>query len=428
MPCAEMLLRIAPPRNALKPNSPPNNTPTATSMMIMRLVINATPLDSSFSICSFHGEPVVLLALPPAAPERLEERRRVRIARRLRLNEPDLGLLVLALRVEEREIARRPELQLLGRHLEAFARRNLGIRLSLERDRVELQGKQHVGDVLKRAEHGLPILCEGLVVGRLRTALPRLELPCVENRLKQAGADVPDLRAWVENAAGGGRCGTVASAQGQLRKHERLRHADARVSLMHNGFSRANVGPLAHEIRGQADREGLRQLERRKIELGEPRLVGKLADQDRKLIARLREGLLERRQVRARLRELRALREHVRARNGAEFELLLDQLQLAFLRIDDIARRPDLLAQRRLAERGGRDVPRQRKVGGLDLETLEVYARLQRLELAPRATRDVDGIGHVDRSVVQIEDAAGDRRIAERRARNPLALSPHPPP
>src|SRR6266853_2047863 len=42
MPCAEMLLRIAPPRNALKPNSPPNNTPTATSMMIMRLVINAT--------------------------------------------------------------------------------------------------------------------------------------------------------------------------------------------------------------------------------------------------------------------------------------------------------------------------------------------------------------------------------------------------
>ena len=189
---------------------------------------------------------------------------------------------------------------------------------------------------------------------------------------------------------------------------------------MRNGFRRADVRPLAHEVRGQADREVLRQLEHRKIELGQPRLVGKLADQDRKLIARLREGLFERRQVRACLRKLRALREHVRAREGSERKLLLDQLQLAVLRIDDIARRAELLAQRRLPERGGRDVPRQRKVGGLELKALELYARLQRLELAPRATGQVDGIGHVDRSVVQIEDAAGDRRIAHRRAGNAL--------
>src|SRR6266853_3073838 len=193
MPCAEMLLRIAPPRNALKPNSPPNNTPTATSMMIMRLVMNATPLDSSFSVCGFHGEPILPIALPPAAAQRLEERRGVRVARRLRLNETDLRLFVLALRVVEREIVCRAELELLGRHFEAFARSNLGIRLSLERDCVELQGKQHVGDVLERAEDGLLILREGLVVGGLRAALPRLELARVENRLKQAGADTPDL-------------------------------------------------------------------------------------------------------------------------------------------------------------------------------------------------------------------------------------------
>src|SRR6266699_3680842 len=107
MPCAEMLLRIAPPRNALKPNSPPNNTPTATNMMIIRFVMNTTPLESSFSICSFHREPILPLALPPAAAQRLEERRGVRVARRLRLNESDLRLLVLPLRIEEREIARR---------------------------------------------------------------------------------------------------------------------------------------------------------------------------------------------------------------------------------------------------------------------------------------------------------------------------------
>src|SRR5881396_3413407 len=355
-------------------------------------------------------EPVMLIAAPPSSSERLEQRRGVRVARRLRLNQTDLRLLVLPLRIEEREIARRAELQLLDRHVEAFARGGLGVRLRLEHDRVELQSKQHVGDVLERAEDGLLVLREGLVVRCLRAALPRLELPRVKNRLKEARADVPDLRGRVaEQLDASGRGRAEASAQGELRKHERLRHADAGVRLVQNGFRRADVRPLAHEVRGQADREGLRQPERRKIELGKPRVVRKLADQDRKLIAGLREGLLERRQVRARLRKLRALREHVRARERAERKLLLDQLQLALLRIDDIARRTDLLAQRRLAERGGRDVPRQRKVCGLDLKALEVYAGLQRLELAPRATRHVDGIGHVDRGVVQIENAAGDR-------------------
>src|SRR5712691_11641715 len=108
-----MLFFITPPRKALKPNSPPNNTPTATNMMIMRLVMNTTPLDSSFSVCGFHGEPVLPLALPPAAAQRLEQRRGVRVARRLRLNQTDLRLLVLSLRIEEREIARRAELELL---------------------------------------------------------------------------------------------------------------------------------------------------------------------------------------------------------------------------------------------------------------------------------------------------------------------------
>src|SRR6266705_7018223 len=197
-PCAEMLFFITPPRNALKPNSPPNNTPTATSMMIMRLVMNATPLDSSFSVCSLHGEPVLPLALPPSAAQRLEERRGVRVARRLRLNQTDLCLLVLALCVEEREIARRTELELLGRHLEAFTRRRFGIRLRLERDRVELQSKQHVRDVLERPEHGLLVLREGLVIGGLRAALSRLELSRVENRLEQAHADVPELRSRIE--------------------------------------------------------------------------------------------------------------------------------------------------------------------------------------------------------------------------------------
>src|SRR5882672_8114023 len=410
-----MLFFITPPRKALKPNSPPNNTPTATNMMIMRLVMNATPYDSSFSVFGFRGKEVLPLALPPSATQRLEERRGVRVARRLRLNETDPCLFVLALRIEEREIARRAELELLDRHVEAFARRSLGIRLRLERDRVELQSKQHVRDVLERAEHGLLVLREGLVVSGFCAAFSRLE---------QVGADVPDHVARIEQVGGGRRGHAVAAAEGQLREHERLRDTDAGIGLMEDRFCRPDVRTLAQEIRRQAQRKILRQLERRKIELGQARFPRKLADEDRELISGLSERFFERRQVRARLRKLRALREHFRARNGADRELLLDQPKLELLRSGDLARREDLLAQRCLAERGSRDVPRQRKKCGLELKALEVYARSQGLELAPRAARHVDGVGHVHRGVVQIEDAAGDRRIAERRAGNALALRP----
>src|SRR5437867_10834257 len=364
MPFAAMSARIMTPKSALKPNSPPKSATTIASMMIMRLVILRL-LKFLFSVCDFRGQPVLPFALPPSAAQRLEKRRRVRIARRLRLNETDLRLFVLALRVVEREIARRAELELRARHFEAFARGGLGLGLRLERDRVELQSKQHVRDVLERAEHGLLILREGLIVGRFCAALSRLELSRVENRLKQAGADVPDSRSRVEQVGRAGRGAAVTPAQGQLREHERLRHADACVGLVQNGFGRADVGPLAHEIRGQAQRKILRQLERREIELGQARFAGKFTDEDRELIACLRERLLEPRQIRARLRKLRALSEHIHARNRAERKLLLDQLHLALLRLGDLARRANLLPQRRFAERGGGDVPRQRKVGGL---------------------------------------------------------------
>src|SRR5258708_1540085 len=194
-----MLFFIAPPRKALKPNSPPNNTPTATNMMIMRLVMNATPYDFSFSVCGFRGK-ALPLALPPSAAQRLKERRGVRVAHRLRLDQTDPCLFVLALRIEEREMARRAELELLDRHVEAFAPRPLAIRLRLDPDRVELQSKQHVGDVLERAAHALLALREGLVVHSFCAAFSRLELPGVENRLEQARADVPDHVARIQPA------------------------------------------------------------------------------------------------------------------------------------------------------------------------------------------------------------------------------------
>src|SRR5258706_1357667 len=189
-------------------------------MMSMRLVIECDSLVFSFPTVSpgkRGPRRVLLTAVPPSTAERLEERRGARVADRLRLNQTDLRLLVLPLRVEKREIARRAELELLGRHVEAFARRGLGLGLRLERDRVELQGEQHIGDVLERAEHGLLILREGLVVGGDGAALARLQLSGVENRLKQVRADIPEPRARSERIRGRGRA--IASAQGQLRKH-----------------------------------------------------------------------------------------------------------------------------------------------------------------------------------------------------------------
>src|SRR5260221_14531838 len=101
-----MLFFITPPRKALKPNSPPNNTPPATNMMIMRLVMNATPYDFSFSVCGRPPQPALPPALAPAPAQRLEERRAVRRAHLHSLNDTDPRLLVPALLAVECELAR----------------------------------------------------------------------------------------------------------------------------------------------------------------------------------------------------------------------------------------------------------------------------------------------------------------------------------
>ena len=57
------------------------------------------------------------LAVPPPAAQRLEQRGRVRVARRLRLHERELRERVLALRVEKLDVVHRAELELLLREL-----------------------------------------------------------------------------------------------------------------------------------------------------------------------------------------------------------------------------------------------------------------------------------------------------------------------
>src|SRR6266850_2345491 len=136
MPWEAMFLRITFPSRALKPNSPPKSAPTINNMMIMRLVINATPRILPWrSVGPRRLSRSRGLAVPPAAAQRLEQRRGV------------------------------------------------------------LERVQHVRDVLEGGENGLSVLREGLVVGRFRAALLRPELSGMKDRLQEVRAEVPDRRS-----------------------------------------------------------------------------------------------------------------------------------------------------------------------------------------------------------------------------------------
>src|SRR4249920_2079932 len=132
-PCAAMLSRILPPNQYLKPNSPPNNIPTAPSMMSMRLIMTSdslnSPRDGSVGERHRRSARLLLRAIPPTAAQRLKQRRRVRVARGLRLHQGKFRERILPLGVEQLHIVRRAELELLLRHLEALARGGFGLGL-----------------------------------------------------------------------------------------------------------------------------------------------------------------------------------------------------------------------------------------------------------------------------------------------------------
>src|ERR1051326_4282985 len=115
---------------------PPRSTATAISMITMRFFI-----DVSLRSCSWLRRcggweklrlPALvrpggfggcrLLAIPPSAAQRLEERRGVRVPRRLHPHQREPRELVLALRVEQRQVARSAELELPAREVEPDAR------------------------------------------------------------------------------------------------------------------------------------------------------------------------------------------------------------------------------------------------------------------------------------------------------------------
>ena len=221
----------------------------------------------------------------------------------------------------------------------------------------------------------------GLSEARFRRLLFVEQREAFEDRLRDVARQRVPCRDRVEQLRETIGGGAVIAAQGDIGQPRGDGDADQRAGRMHIGFRGAHVGPLPHEFRGQAERQIGRQGQRLEIEclrhLGGRILPGQGGEQ----IALLRERLLERRQQLHHLRQRRLLHEHIGDRHGAQRILLAQYIQKLLSRLDHFARRGDLAAQGGFLNCGGGDIGRQREIGCLELVTLLVGLRFERLTL-----------------------------------------------
>ena len=352
--------------------------------------------------------------VPPAAAQRLEQRRGVGVSSGLGLHQADPGLLVLALRIEQCQLADRAELVLAGRQIERFAGQGQRLGLGAQRGRVGIDGAQHIGHVLERHQHGRLVLRLGLFVRRLGGTLLGGQRAAVEYRLGQSRGHTPHDQARLEQVFGPQRGHAERGGQVELRVLIGLGHADLRAGRVQQRFAGANVRALTRQGRGQRHGQLLGQLQGIELELRHAGFAGQLAGVDGELVARLGQGFFQPRQRRARLGDLGALAEHAGARDGARGELALNHGELLFLQTQDFAGGLQLRAQRRLPYRRGHDIGGQGQVGRLDLEALVVHAGRESFQGAPVAAEQIHRVTHVHagrEQVVRGQARTGQRRV-----------------
>ncbi len=325
----------------------------------------------------------------------------------MRLGERNPREVILALRIEQRQVADRAEVELPLGEPHGLPRRSFRERLGSENARIVVERMQRVRDVLEREEDGLAVVCRRLVEGRDRRAPLGVERAAAEERLQQACADAPEARAGEEVAQL--QClGAEAARQRDLRIKIRGRDADVRAGLMQQRLGRQDVRALVDERGRHADRDFLRQRQRGELEPRQLRFARQTAGERGELMPRAGEIALEHRQRRLRLRKLRLLGEHVGARHGAELELALHDGELTLLRGDDLVGGRDLRAQRRFANGRGHDVRRQREMGAFELILLVIDEGGEPLDLAASAAEHVERIRHADIRVVEREQAGAE--------------------
>src|SRR6185369_1097782 len=172
------------------------NTKTHPNMMSMRLVVRVMVPPK---VSGIRG--VQVDAIPPAAAQCLEQCCRVGVARGLRLHQRDAGLVVGALRVQQRQVAHRAELVLATHQSERLARERFGFGLGTQRLGIAVERAQGIGHIQERVQHRLLVLGMGFVVGGDGGALLRPQRPAVEQGLQQGGADAPARAGGAEQRA-----------------------------------------------------------------------------------------------------------------------------------------------------------------------------------------------------------------------------------
>ena len=153
---------------------------------------------------------------------------------------------------------------------------------------------------------------------------------------------------------------------------------------------------------GTLTRQLARQRQRVDVERGQALVAGQAAGQHGQLVARLRQRLLERRDLRLLLRDQRLLLQQRAAGEGAEPHLRVDHLERLVGVVDDLARGLQLRPQRGLLDRRGDHAGRQAQPRGLDLEALVVDRRAHAFELAAVAADDVQRVRQVEPGLEQV--------------------------
>ena len=205
--------------------------------------------------------------------------------------------------------------------------------------------RQGIGDILKGGQNRAAILFRCLSIESLRGALLMQQRAALKNGGGSGRAQAPEAGARREQLIHGGGRAAGIRRQYDIRQSIRDGNADLGAGIVQVRFGLQHVRALFDERGGQTDRQFLRQLQTRKIELFRRLLAWKSAGEHGQEVAQLSQLLEQRRQRGLDLRQLRLLRGNVEPAGIALGELVLQDLDGVGIAVDELAGRINLHLQ-----------------------------------------------------------------------------------
>ena len=207
-------------------------------------------------------------AMPPAAAQRLEQCCRVGIPIGLRLDQVKPRLLRALLGAEQHEIAGVAILPLTLRQIEGEIGRIGRARRCFQTNRVLFQGRQRIGDILERAQHGTAILFRRFDIGGLRRTLLVQQRTAIEYRRRQRRAQVPESGTRSKHLANRQSGAAGIRAQGDVRQPVRGGDSHLGAGDMQIRLRLQYVGTLHHECKLSGRSCGKVRLESSNVSVG----------------------------------------------------------------------------------------------------------------------------------------------------------------